>query len=1261
MAALAEQSKVKAKPHDEDLADVLELLDDTQDKTPTAGQPAPSPDLPGALHLDAEHLMGPRSPLTPEQKSAIAGTVSKVMGSPDVRAVTDVLAATADHTEELVRKIAGMPTADALANIGALRHGIEAAAQRRQAKAPANDNADPLATDKSGSSEVQPDLTLGAPTLPEGADAISQARHASELMPQDGLIARSTVETPTPIARQAAVVDAQDAAVRAGLPDEAALVAKRMSMPEDIVDRFGSEAHDTVMPLLQRSTAKGGGLTTWRAKNNQREAFAELVKAARIKPATERTQAEQAAVYASDLIADTTRGGITHESKGPVLAQSIGVDTLKALVPGLTDKLSWAGLSTHVYRTLADVPEALRGDAQEANGILRVDEAGKPHVVLIADRIADAEHAKAIVREEVLGHWAFEDALNAGELASLRNAVARGAAKPGVLKDLLASVKRDYPLGDYTYADQINEVVAKVARDDSPAKGGVRDVLDTMNTLMVRLGLADRAMSYDALKKTLREVSYSYSGGRKSANRFRDKGYAGKQQEFDIRRGKPALARQAIDRVTEQFADQYAMVYKALDVLGAKTGPAAQLLMSRETRQSHLADGLIHDTLFKPVSDRLASVAKSTGESLDSIRRQFDEFMQAYHAPEVNDHLHRMYADLKPEAHARREKTINDYLAGRTNITEARTQLGAIVTDANMTKKGGRAAAKYSGMTDGDAGVILQRVRADGLHDVFDQTNRELVGPLRETITRLNHQAGHWDRRMTDLADYQYYVPRKGGHGEGRITADWTGGVSAINEGQRAAQGRADVAQHGLAGLLQEGRKAAMRTVDQQFTRSMADLVKTSQAHEDPAIAKRAGRLATISSAEPIRYESEGEGTGRFAYPARPTKDQIAEFLVYDAETGKHERMTLHDASVADALSKRFRGNDDDMLSGLTRGVAKSTRVVARLRTSANPAFLIRAFQKDVQTALGAAAFEQGELRAKALAAGGRAPKSTPVFNPSTLASTAKGIAATLANKDAWRMFGGTAGDQYTLAEQWSKGTLDAELERRFGQSPDRLQAAQESRKYLAEYVQNGGLTAFVNSVDQSLKRAAEGDPLLQQNVRARVGAAVAKPVEALERLGTVTDNTHRFGLYMALRKHGMDATEALIRVRKTMDFNQRSGFRNNDNWLGGYVAAVQPFVQSKLSAGQSQFARRIWRNGEAPTEIYELPDGTAGVRLREGWIKELNPLTFATYAGAGYASVMLASALMGQDENGEDEARKLAPTGWLGISLCRCRMANHL
>lgn len=873
------------------------------------------------------------------------------------------------------------------------------------------------------------------------------------------------------------------------------------------------------------------------------------------------------------------------------------------------------GLNAYVVRTHSEINPAFGDVPANAKAFIHTDADGTTTVGLVADMLASEADARRAMEHEVIGHYKLERVLGEKGMDDLVARVFAGVHRDPQSSALWDKVKSDYPLdADTTVRDQVLEFIARVAEQPKDSNGG-KFSLDGVREALGAAGYrATDAMGMGELKSLLAEVR-----GVKDAdyNATNSKGYETEGQRLVVN-PKEQVIRQSRWRAAERYLfDRSIDMQTMFRSLGVMNQKAHRMFLAMQSDKDRIVNGEIIENHVKPLDDALRTIAEKHKRTIGEVYKMANDWAQAKHAREVNAWLRIVHAPLKDaNASGQRTTIINNALKGTLDPKRARQMLDAIVTDDIIDSALYHTdTAALAGMTNAEADALAAKIPIAADMEALAGPNGELTR-LRAVTTKYALSSGYYNRVMTEMAGYDNYVPRKGTEYDARASRPWQEGFSAINEKRGASSGRRAMAEHGVTQLMLEAQLMGGRHVNQRFMRSLVE-----------ALDRPGGeKWGKVTEAQAITYGNKG-----FDYPEKPNQFMLTDFAVSDPNTGSTRILTLKDKGVAEVLTRNY--TTDDPANAALRFVAAGTRFMGRLYTSLSPSFMVTNLVRDVTGVLEAIATEDAK---------GTDPSKRRKFNTDQLKNVSKAMLDAYTSGDMRELFMASPGEREVIVQKWMGQSVN-DLLPKYNGDREAAQRAFDMREHAVEYIEGGGIIGFGRFVDPNATFKALDELQGGGNVASRGLNTVTGYMESV---GTFLDNSHRLGVYVGLKSVGVPHETALVKARTTsLDFNQRSGMR--DGMHSQWLHAAFMFVQPSLTGLHSMVARRAWRGGEIPLEVVDGPDGKKFERLKAGWEKELNWPLASYLAAVGFATTIAASQMMGQDDDGEDRAKKLATGSW--------------
>jgi hypothetical protein len=368
------------------------------------------------------------------------------------------------------------------------------------------------------------------------------------------------------------------------------------------------------------------------------------------------------------------------------------------------------------------------------------------------------------------------------------------------------------------------------------------------------------------------------------------------------------------------------------------------------------------------------------------------------------------------------------------------------------------------------------------------------------------------------------------------------------------------------------------------------------------------GNIGVVTNALPLTAETrDGRPTGRLSN-ANLAKVTDEDMFMARYPDGSIKVLRVTDPQVLDVLTTQHA---EEEMPGAFRAVARSvTRGFSRLQVL-HPRYII------------GTALPRDAIEAMLVATGGaRGPGLDNI--KTQIRNHAERI------KDSRRVFEfyrATSGEREKLAVKW---------------------ADDPAMKYTLERYREMGVISFTDQLggDAQLLRS---DSAAQRNQKP-VGLARGKRLisdgfaaighasdQTLGALSTTLDSIGRDAAYATLRESGVGVEAATNLVRNIYDPSHRTrfpGVRAGADWV--------PFLNSAFAGQHAFLARRIWKNGVAPTrETRVSADGVTNTEQQIDWGRAWDELNYPAAAvslglstlstGAMYA---VGAALMSDDED---------------------------
>lgn len=244
-----------------------------------------------------------------------------------------------------------------------------------------------------------------------------------------------------------------------------------------------------------------------------------------------------------------------------------------------------------------------------------------------------------------------------------------------------------------------------------------------------------------------------------------------------------------------------------------------------------------------------------------------------------------------------------------------------------------------SGMTDGEAATIIQQAAQDGSKPALDAMAKQVYAITAKTRENLV-QGGliTSDERKAWEAKNKNYVPLH--RDEVQSFQPPTGkGFSIKGPESKRALGSKKKATNILAHTLAQHEASIIRAEKNKVSRAMFELLS---AHPDSEV----GEVD-----RPDIKKVLDKSTGTVAFRVDPFYKNQPHVLVLKID-GEEHTVSFNTKKVpAQRMAYAFKNLGGKELGEVTIMVGKLTRFLATMSTSANPVFLARNFQRDLQTA----------------------------------------------------------------------------------------------------------------------------------------------------------------------------------------------------------------------------------------------------------------------------------------------------------------------
>ena len=507
------------------------------------------------------------------------------------------------------------------------------------------------------------------------------------------------------------------------------------------------------------------------------------------------------------------------------------------------------------------------------------------------------------------------------------------------------------------------------------------------------------------------------------------------------------------------------------------------------------ADAFAH-TLFKPMLDEVAKLAKSEGE-----REELTDYMMAKHGLERNAYMR------------------NEAIKNGAN-------------DADQTDYAGLTA--LTGMDDvADAEAEAQRM-VDDYEQAHDTTDLwEKVNAVSKAILQKSYDCGMMSKETFDKVSdmYEFYIPLRGF--DEKTSADayayLTYKHSAFNAPIKKAEGRRSKADDPFANLQSMAESAIMqgnrnKLVKQRFLNFAlnhpSDLVSVSDlwlefdavadewkpvfpdnidSSDTPDVVEQKmqdfeTKMEALSQSDPARYKRGKDAIG-IPYRIVESRD-MRQHQVIVKRGGKDYVITINgNPRAAQALNGQT--NPDNDMSGaigaILRAGEKINRQLSAFYTTRNPDFIVSNFVRDM-------------LYTNTMAWIKESPNYAWRFHKNYL----------LVNPVALKR----------LLARYRKGTLDM---------------SDKTDAMFYQFMMNGGETGYANIRDIEQHKNDIRKELNRANGKLKIGKAFSLLAERFDELNRAVENCARFAAFVTSRELGRSIDRAIYDAKEiSVNFNKK-------------------------------------------------------------------------------------------------------------------------
>lgn len=253
-----------------------------------------------------------------------------------------------------------------------------------------------------------------------------------------------------------------------------------------------------------------------------------------------------------------------------------------------------------------------------------------------------------------------------------------------------------------------------------------------------------------------------------------------------------------------------------------------------------------------------------------------------------------------------------------------------------------------SGMTDAEAAIIMDAVKASGKREVLQRLAAR-VDAINAFALDTRVEAGLLSQEEADTwrETYRFYVPLRGRAELDEATdaaverIRRSSGIDTKGKESRRAFGRKSRANDLLAYTLLQAEEAIVRAETNRVGQSFLELAKASP---DP-------NFWTIDKVRRVRQLNKATGTVQFRSESRIAAED-APYTVSVKVDGEEHRITLNrDNPAAVRLADSMRNLSAQQLTWVVKYLGSVNRFLSAVNTSYNPEFVITNAFRDAQTA----------------------------------------------------------------------------------------------------------------------------------------------------------------------------------------------------------------------------------------------------------------------------------------------------------------------
>lgn len=922
--------------------------------------------------------------------------------------------------------------------------------------------------------------------------------------------------------------------------------------------------------------------------------------------------------------ADKPKAGTKRRrSQGPVLKDPISLADLTKVAAEAQARLKNLGIEFRAYADIESIPDVIKGASRDFKALVLSDSenSGRPMVVLVANRIADAADAQAQIRHEAIGHFGLDFVLGKNGVDRLRGLVLGAATRPGKIRDLAADVKKRYatgkltPPGNATLADEIIAAIAENRMVERAPVGPITRVIDGIRAILNMIGWGDKrtVIGVDEVQTILAAVN-SYAEGRILSATARGlaqtsavtQDIAETRQTIRVSPRPTFFETTALQKFAGLLNDNQAVV-QLLDFAAQKGVPlpvvesARRGLLAISSSAKNIYDNQ-YGQQVKAAAQQMHVEAARLGVSETVFEFNLNKWMALNHSLERNHWFTLTQgspADKKDTF--RRNQLLTQFHAGQITRAEFEGRVAPMFTDLEHND------ALYAGSDATPEVARIQLAVIESNSDAVQSYKRVHDGyikPLTEKMRAAEIAIGMDPLRMTDLYGFKFYVPLRGMDVKQQSALSQAREVSTLGEDVAASTGRGDqLMSEGqfrqiVAMAINTGKRTAEAEFLTPFSKVLEAIAQTDpdQVRIVPRDQKMISGETTLASVKDLgNYTSVGdqiESAGR---------NDV--FKWFDQSSGTYKAIMIHAPDIAQAFQTSLNSQTENALMSNSRFI---TRTISSGYTTYSPDFLLRSGIRDSATMLATAISKFGAKVGRDAA-----------INLMAYAG-AKGGAV---GRAVWAYYGQDAAGRAAFMEQtFAPGSESAKMQ---------------------GYINSGAAQNFGDSTytlaNQSRDLGDSAIARLQEAGRAEILQKTGNALEKYRSLGDFLDNVPRYALYRALIDNGINPDRATIEARELMNFQQSNSI---GKWLGAFFVFANPSAVDMWT----NLHKRIWKNATPPIDYVKDIDGRVQAQMRGDWWNSLDKGYLGFMAAAGVANAALLGAVYGVALGGGDGDDELSP-----------------